>query len=454
MRLSTQLFIIQLHNGWKGIYSPFGHGMAILSEDIWNKLEGKKYENVDSTIIQYLMENNILVEDDFEKAWLRENFRIPAIRFNSMYLVTTLECNFACKYCVVEGNVDSPLRSKERMTPTMASIAIDFFEKQLHSSQPKDARLTFYGGEPMLNRAVIHSSVPKISAIRYPNQKSPVQIVVITNGYIYDPKITELFKKYGVGVCVSIDGMKHHHDAARITKEGGNPTFDRVMENYRKYQSSGLSMGITCTIGKHNAYDLPEIAEFFAEELKPSLVEFQTPYQVPMNGNVQWIQVGEVTDNIMEAYKVLHSKGIIEGLTYRRYRNIINGTINHIDCGSCGTQIVVAPDGMIGPCHSLVGSRTFFEGNVTDPDCTPEKMGNFNQWAARFPFNMPACTECSFISICGGGCPYNSYVASGSIWNKDPQVCKYMEKMIEWILRANWEKAGLASVIKEESKGS
>jgi len=445
MRPSKQLYVTDLSDTWKGIYSPFGHHMAFVSNETWENLKKGHYHLVNDAIIRYLVESNILVEEGFEERWLRSKLRPPEVRLNAMYLVITQKCNFACRYCVVQENINDTLRCQDRMSPYIASLAVDLFERHLRRIQPRDARVTFYGGEPMLNQEVIFHVVPKIKAIHYPNQTATVEIVMITNGYLYNPEITELFKKYGVGVCVSIDGKKHHHDMARITKgSGGKGTFDRVIENYKKYYATGLSMGISCALGRHNAFDIPEIAEFFAKDLKGRFVEFQTPYQVSDEGNPLWVSTSEIAERLMEAYEVLRSYGIVEGTTYRRLRDFMRGRIHYTDCGAPGSQLTIAPDGMLGPCHSLVGSRTFYAGNVADPNCDPVELDNFQEWSGRFPLNMPICQGCPFITICGGGCPYNAYVSAGSIWAKDPQVCGYMEEMIEWILRHLWKKTGMA----------
>lgn len=443
MRLSKQLYVTDLSNSWKGVYSPFGHHMAFLSKKTWENLKKRRYHLVNEAIIRYLVESNILVKEGFEEKWLHSKFREPKIGFNAMFLVITLQCNFACRYCVVLKNINDTLRFQDKMSPHIASLAVDFFERHLCRLQPHNARVTFYGGEPMLNQEAIFHVVPKIKAIRYPRQVSPVEIVMITNGYLYNPMITDLFRKYNVGVCVSIDGKEHHHDMARITK-GEDGTFDRVIRNYRKYQTAGCTMGISCTLGHHNTFDLPEIAEFFAKDLKPQFVEFQIPYHVSGKGNPMWVSTTEITKQLMEAYEVLRSYDIVEGTTYRRLRDFVTGKIHYTDCGAPGSQLVVAPDGKIGPCHSLVGSRTYYAGNITDPDCDPVTLDNFQEWSRRFPLNMPICRNCPFITICGGGCPYNAYVSAGSIWAKDPQVCVYMKEMIEWILRYLWKKTGMA----------
>jgi uncharacterized protein len=297
----------------------------------------------------------------------------------------------------------------------------------------------------MLNQEVMFATIPSIRKIVYPNQVRPVDTVVITNGYIFNPRLADLFKDYDVGVCISIDGMKRHHDIARVTKEGQYPTFDTVIENYRKYQALGLEMGISTALGRHNVFELAEIANFYVRDLGATLVEFQIPYQVAGEGNPFWVSTCEMSRLLMEAYEILLAHGVTEATTFRRLKDFATGAVHYRDCGASGTQLTVAPDGMIGPCHSLVGSRTFFKGNVADPECDPTQMDNFREWARRFPLNMEGCHDCAFISICGGGCTYNGYVSTGSIWEKDPQVCSYMQEIVEWLLRDFWKRTGMAA---------
>ena len=445
MRLSNQLYVTDLAEGWKGVYSPFGHKIAFLPDEAWEQLQQGDHHLVREKVVNYLIESNILVSDGFEERWRQEHSISPEVRLNSMYLVITQNCNFGCSYCAVMENLDAPSRRAEKMSSHVGSLAVEFFERHLRRIQPADARVTFYGGEPMLNQGLMFDLVPRIKAIRYPNQDRSVEIVMITNGYLYNPDLTRLFREHHVGVCISLDGTRRHQDVTRLTRRSRQPTFDRVIENYRQYQAAGLSMGVSTALGRHNVFDLPEICEFYATELHPPFVEFQIPYQVAGESNELWISTTEASRHLMEAYSVLRSYKIVEGTTYRRLRDFARGKIHYRDCGASGSQLVVAPDGMVGPCHSLVGTRAFYAGSVADPDCDPTEMDNFREWAARFPLNMPICHDCPFIALCGGGCIYNSYVSAATIWDKDPQVCPYMQEMVEWILRDLWKDTGMAA---------
>lgn len=434
----------KLVDGWRGVYSPFGHGVAFLYDEVWNHLEQGNLRMVNSKILDYLVQNNILVDSRFEENWIKGNRDDSQVRLNSMYLVVTQNCNFGCKYCAVVENMDSPYRLQEKMSIEVGHQAVGLFNKQLDIIQPKDARVTFYGGEPMLNQELIFDLVPRIRTIKYSNQVKPVEIVMITNGYLYNPDITRLFRKHGVGVCISLDGTRRHQDVTRVTRYKRESTFDRVIDHFHQYKKAGISMGISTALGRHNAFDLQEICEFYAE-LDAPFVEFQIPYQVANESNELWVSTVEISHNLMEAYAILKSHGIIEGTTYRRLRDFSLKQIHLRDCGASGSQLVVAPDGSIGPCHSLVGTRKFFESNVQNPSCNPMHMDNFLEWAQRYPLNMQICEKCPYISLCGGGCIYNSHVSNGSIWGKDPQVCTYMKEMLDWILRDLWQDSGMSA---------
>lgn len=444
MHLSSQLHTLKTAEGWRGVYSPFGHNVAFLFDEAWDFLAQGNISKVDPKIVDYLVQNNILVENGYEKTWIEKNFVEPQVNLNSMYLVVTQNCNFGCAYCAVVENFDSASRMSEKMSLQTGRQALDFFHRQLETNKPKDARVTFYGGEPTLNQELMFDLIPRIRDLRYTSQSKPIEIVMISNGYLYNQELTDLFRKHGVGVCISLDGTKRHQDVTRVTRHNRESTFDRVIEHFYKYKEAGLSMGISTALGRHNAFDLPEICEFYAK-LGAPFVEFQIPYQVANESNEHWVSAKEISQNLMQAYAILKKHGITEGTTHRRLRDFSLGKTRVKDCGSSGSQLVVAPDGSIGPCHSLVGSRTFFEGNVNDMTCQPGRMNNFREWTRRYPLNMSECHSCPFISLCGGGCIYNSYVSNQTIWGKDPQVCTYMEGMVDWILLDLWRDSGMAS---------
>jgi uncharacterized protein len=450
-----------------GAYHPFGHEVTFLDEGGWQALERGDWSRLPRAVLADLRQRHFLVDEGFEETVL-DYFRPPVPEIAEMWMILVQSCNMACRYCVVEGNVQAPERRRfsapkdaravlekhsqsgaarsDVMSIETADAAIDTYSRLLQTSRARHPRVTLYGGEPLLNKPVIRHAVPRLRAISYPQQEAhePVQILVITNGQIYDEELTELFRRHRVSVSVSLDGMKHHHDSARVNHNGGG-TFDKATRSLRRYREAGLNTAVCTTIGTHNVDDLPEIADYFADEFGVP-VEFQVPFDVPFANNSFYLEMEKAAPKAMEAYSRLRARGMLEGLAARRLIQMARGNFHHRDCSAVGGQFVVAPDGMVGPCHSMVGEREDFEGNVRDGNIDPKLMPRFQEWQRRQPVNMPECHGCSAIGICGGGCPYNAKIKSGSIWAKDPQQCGYMHYLIDWFLDDCWSRYGVVDM--------
>jgi len=47
---------------------------------------------------------------------------------------------------------------------------------------------------------------------------------------------------------------------------------------------------------------------------------------------------------------------------------------------------------------------------------------------------MPECQGCFALGICGGGCPYQSELETGSIWGLDKRFCIHAKMTLEWLV--------------------
>ena len=294
-----------------GAYHPFGHEVAFLPEEGWDAVRNGLFDSLPQWIFADLRQRRFLLSGP-EEATLLKALDTGPPGLGELWLVVVQSCNMACQYCVVEGNVedverrkfskpkdvfDSPLivpdadgrptlklrtdtKHQDVMTPETAIAACEMFERLLIAGGQPSPRVTFYGGEPMLNRPAIRAAVPRLRQIRWPAQARPdgLGILMITNGQIYDEEFTKFLKDYRVMVSVSLDGMKHHHDSARVN-HGGGGTFDKAAASLENYLAAGLSCGICTTVGKHNVQDLPEIADYFADRFGVP-IEFQVPFEI------------------------------------------------------------------------------------------------------------------------------------------------------------------------------
>lgn len=456
-------------SGVTGAYHPFGHQVTFLPDEGWRAVTEGRLGALPDWIVRDLASRHFLVGAGEEERLVKGLDTGPS-GLGELWLVVVQSCNMACQYCVVEGNVEDVERRKfskpktifvnplivpdehgeptlrasgkqvDMMSPETAIAACGLFERLLQTAGQAAPRVTFYGGEPMLNTAAIRAAVPRLRRIRWPGmgRADGPSLLIITNGQIYDTEFTEFLRQHRVMVSVSLDGMKRHHDAVRVN-HGGGGTFEKAAKSLERYIAAGLSCGICTTIGRHNVDDLPEIADYFAERFGVA-VEFQVPFDIGCGGNEYYVPMVEAFPMAMEAYERLRRRGLIEGLAFKRVAEMAAGGPRRTDCSAIGSQITVSPDGAMGPCHSLVGERIGFSGHVMDPDYDPLTTDTFREWANRYPLNMHDCKGCPAIGICGGGCPYNALIKKGSIWQKDPQQCSYMHAFVEWFIDDCWRR--------------
>ena len=116
----------------------------------------------------------------------------------------------------------------------------------------------------------------------------------------------------------------------------------------------------------------------------------------------------------------------------------VDGYVYYNDCGGCGEQIVVTPDGMVGPCHAYCGNRKYFIR--PDKSFNPYAHPIWEEWKFRSPLFMEQCRNCIALSICGGGCPYSADQRNGSIWELDDAFCIHAKATAEFLIKDLIEK--------------
>jgi uncharacterized protein len=271
--------------------------------------------------------------------------------------------------------------------------------------------------------------------------KKHVKMSMVTNGSLIDDAFVDAVSETETSVSVSIDGPREIHDASRVNT-GGHGTFDWAIAGYEKLRRAGAKPGVSCTLNKFNATRIHEVVQFIVEELKPQGMGFNVLLPCTGDGNPLDVPQEFVADKLIEAFKVLREHGIYEDRVMRRVRPFVESRFHFKDCMGVGGQIVITPDGRIGPCQVMLGVPEYFPLRVSDlhsrlqsiSSATIYKHPLFEEWLHRFPLNIRACTDCFAIGVCGGGCPYAALTTRGSIWALDDRVCYQAKQIMNWML--------------------
>jgi uncharacterized protein len=402
------------------VYNPLNLERAICDTESYLQLNDKDLPNV------------LVSEKKVKDSILRGFPKKPDIRV--MYLLLTDACNFRCKYCFIEEAFES--YPSDYMTKEIAEKALDFFLKKCSFQNKK---VIFYGGEPLLNKEVLEFSISKIKKHdKETGQKTSISIV--TNGSLIDNKTAKLFRKSNVQVGVSLDGNKEAHNSMRLDAKG-KKTFDSVIRGWKLLKKNGVDASISFTLGSHNVNDLEKHITWICAKLKPKAIGFNPPNTIPVKGNPATVSADLITQKLIKAYKIMQEHGIYEDRIYaRRITPFIKKKFWLKDCCGCGNEIAVSPEGMIGPCHAFVSSKKYFIKEIPKDEKELKENPIWQEWNRRAPINTEQCQNCTAIALCGGGCPYYSYVTKGDIWALDERSCVLCNTTLTWLLKETYSK--------------
>ncbi len=237
-----------------------------LCTEAYNQID--KWVNIDNAFFDYeaeLKEFSYSEEDYWDSVF---SYYVP-----QLILGVTDECNFRCKYCVYGGTYENRrTHSTNYMDFKTAKKAIDYFLgfltiKENTTFVHKSKAISFYGGEPLLNFALI-KEVIKYVKDRYDYHN--IDFRITTNGALLTDDVINFLVNNNISLAISMDGPKEEHDRNRVFK-GGGKTFDTVYKNiskirekYRDYFNDKLQIQ-ACYDMKT---DLFKVNDFFLEQDK------------------------------------------------------------------------------------------------------------------------------------------------------------------------------------------
>jgi uncharacterized protein len=148
---------------------------------------------------------------------------IPEPEPQSISLNVSSSCNLACTYCYADRGAFHGAQSSTMQSAT-ARAAIDRLFATADVTRP--VTVGFLGGEPFVNRALIHDTVG-YSAHAGNARGLDVRFSVTTNATLLRPDDLALLREHPFAVTVSLDGGAVVQDAQRPTL-GGKASFEAV----------------------------------------------------------------------------------------------------------------------------------------------------------------------------------------------------------------------------------
>jgi uncharacterized protein len=346
-------------------------------------------------------------------------------------ILTTLQCNFACDYCIQGDHGDYNKNAAKMSLDTAARVA-QWAEGRLDTLRPESFVLTFFGGEPLLNQPVMYYLAERMwSACQARGVR--MLINVITNGLLLTAEMVERLNAYGLnGIKITLDGDRDTHNKMRPLR-GGQGTFDKIIQNVREVAHlTKISVGGNFDMETADSY--PALLDFlreqeFADKLarvsfKPVIREKQSL----ANGRIQLTAVSGDGKPLNGACMTSAGTGVSrvcdscnfvdEKMAFLRDETKKRGfaTVDGVHMGPCeihkAHSHTIGPEGSLFACPGFAGEALQSIGHIDgrQEDYRSHALRQFERLSA-----WKQCDDCAFIPVCAGGCTVASHNELGDM---------------------------------------
>jgi uncharacterized protein len=364
----------------------------------------------------------VVADRETERRDLRTYFRDIRESTDTLKVtvLTTLQCNFACDYCI-QGDHGDYNKNAAKMSMETAARVVEWTEGRLDAIHPRRFVLTFFGGEPLLNMPVLYFLAERLNAA-CAARGTEILINIITNGLLLSREMVERLNPLGLnGIKITLDGDRDAHNRSRPLR-GGQGTFDRIIDNVRQVADlTRIAVGGNFDVDTADSY--PALLDFLAaQEFAPRLsrVTFKPVIREkaaiakglipltsvgtdgkPLNGACM-TSAGTGVSRVCDSCNFVDDKmAFLREETKKRGFSTLDG----VHMGPCEIHRehahTVGADGSLFACPGFAGEALQSIGHIDGgrQDYQSTALRNFERLSA-----WDQCHDCAFIPVCAGGC--------------------------------------------------
>ena len=351
-------------------------------------------------------------------------------------------CNINCSYCYLpQRDVTSVIEQ---------SVVTTLFEKVFASGWTGEGlTVIWHAGEPLVVPVSFYESAfatietlrPAALQLRHSFQ---------TNGMLITPQWCDLFKKWDVGVGVSIDGPRRLHDAHRVTRSGRG-TFDKTLAGIRLLKREQVPFHVISVLSRQGLQSPREMLDFFLSEgIEDVCFNVEESEGDHVSDLFAAADAQELFRHFLsEFWKLSRQSGRIrfvreiDGMLPRIFRPEQSAMGNaqvepfgmmNVDC--YGNVSSFSPE-LLGLKNSDYGD--FLVGNIrTDSLEEMHNSATMTAMSRDIAAGVAACRrDCEYFSVCGGGAPINKLAENGSFTGTRTSFCSLTQMVpVDLILDA------------------
>lgn len=385
--------------------------------------EGNK-KNLENFIVQMGTSSNNVenIASSFtsklkKEGWLRKSLPVNNGELLSIvYLNLTDACNYRCVYCYQgKAMIGNPLNN------FMTQSNVEYIVSKIKTINP-NSKILLTGGEPFLHKDIL-------SICKY-IEELEMKFSILTNGSLIDDDTAFTLSKFIhlTNVQISIDGMSEKvHNLTR-----GN-TFHKTIKGINTIIKHKVPFSLAPTMHDKNLKDMTKIAHFAFENnggfTPNNLRNFP---QCPLDGFS--LSDENFLPSIQGVERHLLANFSNEMITKQRLRTFISNDSDrdHCVCGTAHEIMDINWNGDVHPCH-LLRDKKLTLGNFLSDDIEKIVLNADKLKIRKKTFEIEKCSDCHFMSLCGGGCKAAAYYEFGTFQKEDPLCAVLYENELNHI---------------------
>ena len=442
-------FAETMNNGDMVLYNSRTGAVAVVEnenrekiQEILDNPEAKEEEE----FFQPLSDNGFLVsaeEDEF--ASVRQIYEEEYNRKDTITVVLLPAeiCNFKCEYCFV-WNYAGKIMPRETYEKINKYIQRKI-EEAGNLDKKIDLRISWFGGEPLLERETILNYMKEVKA-KF-SDTCDVRSDIVTNGYYLNYELFQKMLDLDIRrFQVTFDGVKEDHDKTRCLKDGTG-SFDTIIKNITEIvekapKEEEFNFAIRINFMK-NTYKkifglIERLHDIFKDD-KRFYVYCRPVYNFETNRDT----IDALESNIFSLEEGLKVQTeftlfIVELFNQDAHMRAINDYLPMPTSSWCSEDndhsIIVGADASVYCCDSLVGDESVRNGRLLDDGTIEYKPGNEIWTKSIFELDsFEKCSKCKCLPSCYGCCRRERVVA------KTDTPCLFTEKSVRETMRKYYD---------------
>jgi uncharacterized protein len=268
-----------------------------------------------------------------------------------------------------------------------------------HGCEPLSLPISFY--EEAFSTFRVYSS-------------TPLEHVFQTNATLITDDWIRFFKKYEIGIGVSVDGPSRFHDHSRKYRSGSG-SFARAMHGVHLLCQNRIPFHCICVLTELSVHHPKELFEFFSG-IGATSISFAPEEPLGLN---QKSSLTEREENVAEFWRVYLAllQELPHGPTIDEFVDpLAKAQADPAGISSLtqpGNYVTVDVDGYLSTFSpeflTWTGEKrdSYLFGHVSDPACLKFELNpNFRRVHRAISRGVKRCRDtCSFFAFCGGGSP-------------------------------------------------